>query len=242
MKRLILNVVYLRALFVCAFAVFAQSSGDAAQGKAVFLIMGDSVMKTVCVSLERDLAQSTEFRPVSFASIGSGLCRLDLLNWHEKIKTLAETENPAAAVILIGSNDNQPMQTEKGGVLQQGSDEWQAEYARRVGKFMDIMIAGGIKNIIWVTLPDMRETDKQEHVQIVNHIFSKEAASRPAVVILDTQKIFSREPGKFTMYVLGPDGKPLYVRAQDGVHFNREGANRLAEIIIKKLNEARKAR
>lgn len=239
MKRLILKLSFLFALIVCAATLFAQSNGDAAQGKAVFLIMGDSVMKTVCVSLERDLAQSTEFRPVSFASIGSGLCRLDLLNWPEKIKTLAETENPAAAVILIGSNDNQPMQTEK-GVLQQGSEEWQAEYARRVGKFMDIMIAGGIKNIIWVTLPDMRETDKQEHAQIVNHIFSKEAASRPAVVILDTQKIFSREPGKFTMYVFGTDGKPLYVRAQDGVHFNREGANRLAEIIIRKLNEVRK--
>jgi len=41
------------------------------------------------------------------------------------------------------------------------------------------------------------------------------------------------------MYVIGPDGKPIYVRAQDGVHFNREGANRLAAIIIKELNAPR---
>jgi len=239
MKRLILKILFLFAVIACAATALAQSNGAAAPGKSVFLIMGDSVMKTVSVSLERDLAQSAEFRPVSFASIGSGLCRLDLLDWHAKIKTLVEAENPAAAVMLIGSNDNQPMQAEK-GVLPQGTEEWQAEYARRVGKCMDIMIAGGVKNIIWVSLPDMRETDKQEHVQTINGIFSKEAASRPAVAILDTQKIFSREPGKFTMYVLGPDGKPLYVRAQDGVHFNREGANRLAEIIIRKLNEVRK--
>ena len=205
----------------------------------VFLILGDSVMKTVSVSLERDLVQNTELKPLSVTSVGSGLCRLDLLDWHEKIKTLAENEKPEAAVMLIGSNDNQPMQTEKDGVLQQGSDQWQAEYARRVAKCMDIMIAGGIKNIIWVALPDMREPDRQEHVLIINRIFSKEAASRPAVVVLDTQKIFSREPGKFTNYVVGPDGKPLYVRAQDGVHFNREGANRLAAVIIKKLNEVR---
>lgn len=239
MQRLILKIWFLLALIACTATGAAQSNDDAAQGKAAFLIMGDSVMKTVSVSLERDLAQSTEFRPVAYASVGSGLCRLDLLDWHAKIKTLAETENPAAAVILIGSNDNQPMQTEK-GVLPQGSDEWQAEYARRVAKCMDVMIAGGIKNIIWVALPDMREPDQQEHVLIINNIFSKEAASRPAVVILDTQKIFSREPGKFTTYVVGPDGKPLYVRAQDGVHFNREGATRLAAIIIKTLNEARK--
>lgn len=240
MKRSLLKFLCLAALIAARPAnVPAQANAAGAPGKAVFLILGDSVMKTVSVSLERDLAQSAEFRPVSFASIGSGLCRLDLLNWHEKIKALAETEKPEVAVMLAGSNDNQPMQTEK-GVLMQGSDEWQAEYARRAGKCMDILIAAGVKNIIWVSLPDMRESDKQEHVQIVNRIFAQEAASRPSVAILDTQSIFSREPGKFTMYVLGPDGKPLYVRAQDGVHFNREGANRLARLIIKKLDEVRK--
>ena len=238
MQRLILKVAFLLALIGYTPMIIAQSNSVAAQGKAVFLILGDSVMKTVSISLERKLAQSAEFKPVSYASIGSGLCRLDLLDWHKKIKFLAETEKPEAAVMLIGSNDNQPMQTKK-GVLPQGCDEWQAEYARRVGKCMDNMIAGGIKNIIWVSLPDMREADKQEHAQIINRIFSKEAASRPAVVILDTQKIFSREPGKFTLYVIGPEGKPLVVRARDGVHFNREGANRLATIIIKKLNDVR---
>ena len=238
MQRFILNVALLLSLTACTTTGATQSNSVGAQGKAVFLILGDSVMKTVSISLERKLAQSAEFKPVSYASIGSGLCRLDLLDWHKKIKFLAETEKPTAAVMLIGSNDNQPMQTKK-GVLPQGSDEWQAEYARRVGKCMDNMIGGGIKNIIWVALPDMREADKQEHAQIINRIFSKEAASRPAVVILDTQKIFSREPGKFTLYVIGPEGKPLVVRARDGVHFNREGANRLATIIIKKLNDVR---
>lgn len=240
MKKLILNTAFLSALIACATTVSAQSSNTVAHGKAAFLILGDSVMKTVSVSLERDLAQSAEFKPVSVTSIGSGLCRLDLLDWHAKIKTLTETEKPEAAVILIGSNDNQPMQTESGAFLQQGSDAWQAEYARRVGKCMDIMIQGGIKTIIWAALPDMREPDRQEHVVIVNRIVSAEAASRPAVVVLDTQKMFSREPGKFATYVAGPDGKPIYVRAQDGVHFNREGANRLAELIIKKLDEVRK--
>lgn len=240
MKKLIRRTFPLLALFLACPAISAaQSNEPATQNKAVFLIMGDSVMKTVSISLERDLAQSPEFRTVSYASIGSGLCRLDLLNWHEKIRTLAETEKPSAAVMLIGSNDNQPMQTDK-GLLALWSEEWQAEYARRVGKCMDNMIAGGIKNIIWVSMPDVREPDRQENALIINSIVVKEAASRPSVVILDTQKIFSREPGKFTMYVLGPDGKPLYVRAQDGVHFNREGANRLAELIIKKLNEIRK--
>lgn len=240
MQRLTINILLLFALIVCPATVWSQSNDGSTQGKAAFLILGDSVMKTVSVSLERDLAQSTAFRPVSYASVGSGLCRLDLLDWHAKMKTLAETEKPAAAVILIGSNDNQPMQTEKGIVLQQGTDEWQAEYARRVGKCMDIMIQCGIKNIIWVALPDMREPDLQEHVLIINNIFLKEAASRPAVTILDTQKIFSREPGKFTMYIVEPDGNLLYVRFPDGVHFNREGANRLAAIIIKTLDEARK--
>jgi len=239
MKKIILNTAFLLALLACAPAVFSQSNGAAAPGKTAFLIMGDSVMKTVSVSLERDLAKSTELRPVSCTSIGSGLCRLDLLDWHAKIKTLAETEKPSAAVILIGANDNQPIQTEQ-GILPLGSDKWQAEYARRVGKCMDNMIQGGIKNIIWVALPDMREPDRQEHVLIVNSILEKEAASRPAVVILNTQKIFSREPGKFTMYIVEPDGKLLYVRVQDGVHFNRDGANRLAAIILKTLDEARK--
>jgi uncharacterized protein len=238
MQRSNLKAAFWSVLIAGAVGVAAQTNDAAAQGKAVFLILGDSIMKTVSISLERELAQSAEFKPVSFASIGSGLCRLDLLDWHAKIKTLVETEKPAAAVMLIGSNDNQPMRTEK-GVLAQGSEEWQAEYARRAGKCMDIMTAGGIKNIIWVAMPDMREADKQAHAQIINSIFAKEAAARPEVVILDTQKIFSRVPGRFTMYLVEPGGKLLYVRVQDGIHFNRAGANRLAAIIIKKLGEAR---
>jgi hypothetical protein len=217
----------------------AQSNGAAMQGKAVFLIMGDSVMKLVSARLESDLAQNPAFRPVSFTSLGSGLSRPDLLDWHAKIKTLVEINKPSAAVMIIGLVDNQAMQTEK-GVLQYGSAEWQAEYARRVAKCMDIMIQGGVKNIIWIALPDVREPDRQEHVLMINKIFSNEAASRPAVVILDTQKIFSREPGKYTAYIAGPDGTPINVRTSDSHHFTRDGASHLAAIIIKKLNEVLK--
>ncbi len=235
MQKSILKICFFAVLTAGASIASAQSNSAALQGKAAFLIMGDSVMKTVSMSLERELAQSPQWHPVTYASIGSGLCRLDLMDWHAKIKTFVETEHPVAAVMLIGSNDNQPMQTEK-NILAQGSEAWQTEYASRVGKCMDIMIQGGVKHVIWVALPDMREPDRQEHVLIINAIFAKEAASRPAVTILDTQKVFSREPGKFTMYVLGTDGKPLYVRVQDGIHFNREGANRLAGLIVDKLN------
>lgn len=228
---------FLLALIICGRTALAGTN-TAAPKQDVLLILGDSVMKSVGVSLERQLAQGAQYQTVSFISIGSGLCRLDLLDWHDKIATLAKEHKPAAVVMMIGANDNQPMQTDR-GFLSEGSKEWRSEYARRVSECMDVMITSGIKKIVWISLPDVREPDRQRHIENVNRIFEEAAAARPAVVILSTQKIFSRTPGKFTVYMLGPDGRPVNVRSPDGVHFNREGANRLAQAIIERLDELR---
>ena len=56
--------------------------------------------------------------------------RDDFYNWPEQIKSLIETEKPAAVVVMLGSNDRQQMKV--GDVREQPrSENWTKEYERR---------------------------------------------------------------------------------------------------------------
>ena len=201
------------------------------------LICGDSIMKTLSVALERDLAKRGYSRLAIFTSIGSGLARLDLLNWHDQLRAQIEREKPEVVVMHIGPNDNQPIKTAGGTVIQQSVPEWAGEYLQRVKTCLDIMRAGGVKLVVWIGAPDMRDPNLQAHVDRVNQIFRSAMLDYPIARYFDTQRIFSRTPGKFTMYVQGRDGMPISVRSSDGMHFNRAGSEILANAVANMVEE-----
>ncbi len=208
-------------------AAGAQTNPPPAGAEPV-LIVGDSIMKLLSVTIERDLAKRGLTNVTSFASIGSGLARLDLLDWHAKIKSLAERVKPAVAVILLGSNDNQPMKVGPRPGIPEGSPDWTAEYTRRIQTVLDILWASGVQRVIWVGLPDMRDPALQAHAERVNHMVRGLLLNEPRATFFETQSRLSREPGTFTMYILGPNGMPIHVRASDGIHLSRPGADLLA--------------
>ncbi len=232
--RAILFCLLLLAFFYCrTHSVQAQADVPAAaDGSACVLICGDSVMKMLGMALERELAARPGVRVQTFTSIGSGLARLDLFDWPEQAASLIERERPDVVVVLIGSNDNQPMQTTAGMRLGDGTREWTDEYARRVGAFMDVLVAGNVKQALWLGLPDMREPNLQRHIEEANRIARAQIQARSRIAYFDTQRLLSREPGKFSSYVLGKNGMPIHVRAQDGIHLQRAGAEMLAREIV----------
>lgn len=214
-----------------------EAASAAGTNQTCIMICGDSVMKMLGIALERELTKRDHVRVVTFTSIGSGLARLDLFNWHAQAKALIESEKPEAIVTLIGSNDNQPMQTAVSADIQENTPAWTAEYTRRVRTCLEIMSASNVKLVVWMGLPDMRDPNLQAHVNRVNRIFKDQTAAFHKVAYFDTQRSLSREPGKFTMYLLGKDGMPVHVRATDGIHLNRTGAEILArevaDVIVK---------
>ncbi len=199
------------------------------------LILGDSIMQAVSRSFERQLGRRSGFQAASFTRIGSGLARLDVFDWHERIERLMAERRPGLVLVMMGANDNQPMRTAAGAQVQVRTTEWEQEYARRVGRAMDIMLEAGAAQVHWIELPDMRDSDLQQDVQVINEVIRAEAAARPQVTFQETRSLLSRTQGEFTAYVIQANGMPLNVRDRDGIHLNRAGADLLVTEMLKRI-------
>ncbi len=196
------------------------------------LIIGDSLMKSVGREFKKACA-ANDLSSEVFTSIGSGLARLDLLDWHSKTKELIEQHKPKLVLVMMGANDNQAMQGAGGGVPF-GIPGWEIEYGRRCGKLMDIMIDGGVSEVVWFGLPCMREKRLNKDAIVISRIIKQQAAARPKVEYISTYKMFSKKD-KYSAYIIKKSGMPLDVRASDGIHLNSSGAKYLVESFSKKI-------
>ena len=215
--------------FHCATAVLASPS---------VLLAGDSMMKAVAPTFEQKLA-GAGFAVHSSAAIGTGLARLDLFDWYAQITKSVQTHKPEIAIVMLGGNDNQALRTES-GIVPFGAPAWGAEYARRVGKFLDLMSTGGVQRIYWLELPAMRESRLDTDVQSINKIVQQEVARRKQN-FFETRLLLSKtSDGAYSAYVFQPNGMPLHVRLEDGIHLNRKGAEWLADRLIPVLQSTGK--
>lgn len=199
------------------------------------LVLGDSIMQAVARSFERQLGRHGGFQAASFTRIGSGLARLDVFDWHARIEQLAAERQPGLVLVMMGANDNQPMRTDGNEVVQTRTAAWEAEYAARIGRAMDILLEGGAAQIHWLELPDVRDAHLQQDIDTINQLIRAEAASRPAVTFQETRTVLSRTPGTYTAYVIQANGMPLNIRDRDGIHLNRAGADLLVTEMLARI-------
>lgn len=196
------------------------------------LIIGDSMMKSVAREFKKECA-SKNLSAEAFTSIGSGLARMDLLNWHKKSKELVEENKPSLVLVMMGANDNQSMQG-AGAEIPFGVSGWEIEYGRRCGKMMDILIEGGASRIVWFGLPCMREKKLDKDSRLISRIIKQQAAARKEVTYIPTYKMFSKK-GKYSAYIIKKSGMPLNVRSDDGIHLNSNGAKYLVDNVSERI-------
>ena len=99
---------------------------------------------------------------------------------------------------------------------------------------MTKLIAGGVKQILWVGMPCMRDAKLDGDIKKINAAIQAAASSHPEVTLFPTYDLFSKK-GEYSAYIVQDSGVPLDVRESDGVHLNREGAEFLAGQLITKL-------
>ncbi len=199
--------------------------------------LGDSMMKIPGRSLEKALKKQ-DISCEALTSIGSGLARMDLFDWGAKASTIVAEKKPETVFVMMGANDGQPMQG-SGRVIQFGTPEWDAEYGRRAGNIMDTLTEGGVKLVCWIGLPCMRDKTIDEQVRSINQIVKEAASSRSAVTFFETYEMFSRKGG-YSSYIIQATGMPLDVRAADGIHLNRAGAQHLTSHLLETVIGAAK--
>jgi hypothetical protein len=210
------------------------------QKPAAMWVGGDSLSITPgesVVSASLFTGSVTLLQPVD-GHVSTGLARPEVFNWPAYLADVVARENPDIMVLTIGSNDDQDLTGDQ-GVGGIGSPAWEAEYRRRVGGLMDSVTKTSKVTLFWIGIPPMRNVGRFEtRYRIVNEIVRSEAEKRPGkVYFVDTVPVLSDQNGGYSDFLV-KDGALVKVRTGDGIHFERAGADLIANAVLAKMQEA----
>ena len=178
-----------------------------------------------------------QLRPVD-THVSTGLARPEAFNWPSYLGQVMLKFDPDIMVLTLGSNDDQTL-TGAGGGETLGTPGWQAEYRRRVGGLMDEVTGSGKVTLFWIGIPQMRNVPRYEtRYKMINQIVREEAEKRAGKVIyVDTAALLAGPDGGYSDYVTRLDGSVVRVRSADGIHFERAGADRIANAVLAAFND-----
>jgi len=188
-----------------------------------------------------EAAQATGVvKPLAEYQVGTGIVRDEYWDWTRHMDAVLRARDPEVVMFMVGTNDDQPLAVD-GVSYQPGAPQWDNEYRRRVGALMDLMTTDG-RRLFWIANPPMAKADFSAVMGHVNDIYQTEAAKRPAVIYIDTWKMFSvpGSPGTYAASLPDQFGRLSEVRLNDGIHLNVEGSQRMAHALMSKLGELTK--
>ncbi|MGX9574976.1 SGNH/GDSL hydrolase family protein [Mesorhizobium sp. f-mel] len=189
------------------------------------LVVGDFMASGLGEGLDTAFAENTNVRIVVRSNGSSGFVRDDFYNWPEQIKSLIETEKPAAVIVMLGSNDRQQMRV-NGEREQPRSEAWTKEYERRTEAFGKAIAAAKVP-YLWVGMPAFKAPKMTSDMLVFNDIYRSTAESHGGEFV-DIWDGFVDEDGAFV--TSGPDinGQPVRLRTDDGIYVSKAGKRKLA--------------
>jgi len=153
------------------------------------------------------------------------------------------TKPPADKPLTLGQdpeNPDQPAVTPEEsaqrtpGVYEFHSEKWEELYTKRIDDTIAVLKSKGVP-VFWVGLPSLRTPKATTEAQYLNELF-RARAEKAGIVYVDVWDGFVDELGRFTL--LGPDyeGQNRRLRANDGIHFTKPGARKLAHYLEREIN------
>jgi uncharacterized protein len=191
----------------------------------VVLVVGDFLAGGLAEGLDSAFADNPAIKIVARANGSSGFVRDDVYNWPAQIKSLIETEKPAAVVVMLGSNDRQQMKV--GDVREQPrSENWTNEYERRTDALGKAVEDTKVP-FLWVGMPAFGLSKMNSDMLAFNDIYHSAAQSHGGEFV-DVWDGFVDENGAFV--TSGPDinGQPVRLRSDDGINVTKAGKRKLA--------------
>lgn len=192
------------------------------------LILGDSDAGTFGPYLMELLDTNGVTESELFYKVSSGLSRPDFFDWPAEIQRQTASVDPDIVVVTFGGNDAQDLVID-GRAYPVSTDEWQAEYGRRVAEAIDLLTGDG-RTLVWVGIPNAKSEEFTKRLEILRDVTLAELEKHPDdVVYIDTWDRFDGLSGGYADFVVDPrDGRGKNVRADDGFHLNVTGAEILA--------------
>ena len=201
----------------------------AVMNSMTILVAGDSMAGDIGLSL-RQLAQAhtkATGKPVNDIDghrHSTGLVVESYYNWSEELPKLIKTYQPSELVFMIGANDGQGIYHNKTWVLP-GTTAWNTLYSERIEKFLKTIPSN--VHLYWLDLPAMKSDTFQKKVGGINAVVMESLKDCTNCTYIQTSSSFG-ETGAFTP-------QQLSLRAGDGIHYNRSGANLVAKEVWEKI-------
>lgn len=196
------------------------------------LVTGDSEADLVGLRMA-DLDTGDLLTVDTVARNGTALTNPGFFNWELNAEQEMSSRDPDAVVMLIGANDGFNV-TVDGELFAPGTPEWEAEFARRVAVVMKTLSGDGKRPVYWVPPPTARDQTYNEIYRSQNRAVKRAAESVEGARYVD---IFSTiGNGKYSDDI-EVNGRKVLGRQSDGIHFNREGAEVPASLVLAAMAE-----
>jgi hypothetical protein len=210
-------------------------------------IAGDSLAIVPGQSLLRAVAGMDAVEPISAeveGRLATGLERPDRYDWFTRIRREMRKSDPDVVVLTFGANDfggymtGLPEGVDKTAF---GTPTWMKEYRRRVVGVMDLITAEPDRPrlLVWIGVPIVNDEGKNDNYKVVNGMVRAEAERRPGrVAFIDTYRMFRSKDGGFIQQMKNEDGHLEDVRSPDGLHFEPPGGDRVAQVVLRRIEGA----
>jgi uncharacterized protein len=205
----------------------------ATQAEHYVVVLGDSLADQLAQGLaDAFFEERPEIAIVKKTRGSSGLVRADFYDWPGQAPGLIENEKANVIVVMLGANDRQTLRDDA-GAYEIRSDRWREIYAQRVDALLTAAKSKGVP-VILVGVPSMRHPRLHADMPYLNEIL-RERATANGVFYVDVWDGFVNEADEFVTMGAALDGQTRRLRIEDGVHFTRVGARKLAHYVERDL-------
>jgi peptidoglycan/LPS O-acetylase OafA/YrhL len=208
----------------------------AAPGVRRVLLVGDSVMSQAYEHHQRRFA-AEGVRTVYAGGPASGPLSPQG-DWATQVRAWVAAEDPDVVVVEACCNYTiEPTQRyvdTDGTLIAPGSSAVVRVWEREIRRVLDLADDRGARVVLVRFAPVQTNGfygDMEGHVAALNALYDRLAAELPGVELLDWGPPLAPD-GRFVESVPGPDGTPVRIRLDDGVHLTDAGSDRVAAATV----------
>ena len=187
---------------------------------------GDEFAEGLLTGLVEALASEPRIQPQRKHRAIGALIRPE---WEDEIKAEEQARDVFhIGVVMLGLNDRERIRL-GGKSFQVTTEEWQAEYGRRIDRLLKVLKKRGLA-LYLVGQPIMRNPNVNRDAEVINVVL-RERALQNGIRFIDIVAAFADDGGGFSQF--GPDlsGNRQKMREGDGVTFTQAGNRKLAHFV-----------
>ncbi len=206
------------------------------------LFMGDSLVHQSFPTIQ-DRLTTAGIESLAIGAAGEHLLSRDR-EWLDELSNTVALWDPDLVVLEACCGWGIPIKDETyvaadGRELAPDTPESWAEWAEVADRATTIAGAGGAR-VVWTmgppALPMGLWGPIDVRVGVANDIYARLVGCRPGVGVLDW-RVMAAPDGSFSWFLPGPDGQPVQVRHEDGLHFTPVGQAAVADYTRQTLQQ-----